>query len=60
MLDYVHISDTLLQLKDVLVDWRWHLETLSTIIPNDVKLNCMNVVLDGNMENTIIWVLGIL
>lgn len=36
-LDYVHISDTILKLKDVLVDGSWCLNRLATNIPHDIR-----------------------
>lgn len=37
LVDYVHISDTQIRLKDVVEDGSWHLHSLATIIPEAVK-----------------------
>lgn len=53
-MDYVHISDTQQQVKDVLVHGKWHWNMLSTPLPNDIKHQLCALVLDDTTPDTLI------
>lgn len=55
--NYVHISDSHLKVKDILVDGVWILRDLYTLIPEDIKHNLNNLVIEREegVVDCLIW-----
>lgn len=54
-MDYVHISDTQLLIRDVLVNGQWSWGKFYSIIPDEVKNKMTSLVMDDNSYDIIIW-----
>ena len=57
ILPFIHIEDTLLQVKDVYFDGKWHLEGLATVLPRDImdKIKVVPIADDSSLEDIVIW-----
>jgi hypothetical protein len=54
-LPFVHISDTNLQICDVVQSGIWNFNILATQIPVDIKLEMQSIILNNNYADLLIW-----
>ncbi|KAF9667295.1 hypothetical protein SADUNF_Sadunf15G0007900 [Salix dunnii] len=57
ILPVVNISDTDMLVKDLWDDGQWNLESLSTVIPNDIRFDILAVPIprDRNLKDCVVW-----
>ena len=56
-LNFVHIEDTHLRIKDVYFDGRWHLEELATVLPGDIanSIKVIPIADNSSLEDVVSW-----